>query len=124
MILCSCMLSASQSCVRGVQCRKTLHGWLAQARSQGGIFFALCHEVGGRACHGCEFFLDQLCSVAAASPSEHMTLRIFALQRLHAATFRGVAMLINSSPVMRAGPEVPQGASQLPVSPPAPAAGD
>ena len=83
--------------------------WLAQARSQGDIFFALCHEVGGRPGRGCEIFLDQLCSVAAASPSERMAFRIYALQRLHAATFRGVAMLINSRPVMRTGPEVPSG---------------
>lgn len=94
--------------------------WLAQARSQGDTFFALCHEVGGRAGRGCEIFLDQLCSVAAASPSERMAFRIYALQRLHAATFRGVAMLINSRPVMRTGPEVPQEASPLPVPPPPP----
>ena len=41
--------------------------WLAQARSQGDTFFALCHEAGGRHGRGCEIFLDQLCSVAAAS---------------------------------------------------------
>ena len=40
-----------------------------------------------------------------------------ALQRLHAATFRGVAMLINPRPVLRTGPEVPQEASPLPVPP-------
>ena len=61
------------------------------------------------------FYLDQLCSVAAASQSECMAFRIYALQRLHAATFRVVA--INSRPVMRTGPEVPQEASSLPVPP-------
>ena len=54
------------------------------------------------------------------SPSKRMAFRIYALQRLHAATFRGVAMLINSRPVMRTGPEVPQEASPLPVPPPPP----
>ena len=83
-------------------------------------FLALCHEAGGRAGRGCEIFLDQLCSVAAASQSERMAFRIYALRRLHAATFRGVAMLINSRPVMRTGPEVPQEASSLPVPPPPP----
>ena len=83
-------------------------------------FLALCHEAGGRAGRGCEIFLDQLCSVAAASQSERMAFRIYALQRLHAATFRGEAMLINSRPVMRTGPEVPQEASSLPVPPPPP----
>ena len=28
--------------------------WLAQARSQGGTFIALCHKAGGRAGRGCE----------------------------------------------------------------------
>ena len=49
-----------------------------------------------------------------------MAFRIYALQRLHAATFRGAAMLINPRPVMRTGPEVPQEASPLPVPPPPP----
>jgi hypothetical protein len=49
-----------------------------------------------------------------------MAFRIHALQRLHAATFRGAAMLISSHPVMRTGPEVPQEASPLPVPPPHP----
>ena len=46
-----------------------------------------------------------------------MAFRIYALQRLHAAIFRGVAMLINSRPVMRTGSKVPQEASSLPVPP-------
>ena len=53
-----------------------------------------------------------------------MAFRISALQRLHAANFQGVelevAMLINSRPVMRTGPEVLQEASSLPVPPPRP----
>ena len=59
--------------------------WLAQARSQGDTFFALCHEAGCRAGRGCEVFLDQLCSVAAASQSERIAYMTYALQRLHAA---------------------------------------
>ena len=49
-----------------------------------------------------------------------MVFRIYALQRLHAATFRRVAMRISSRPVMRTGPEVPQEASPLPVPHPPP----
>ena len=49
-----------------------------------------------------------------------MAFGIYAIQRLHAATFRGVAMLINSRLVMRTGPEVSQKASSLPVPPPPP----
>jgi len=102
----------------GVQCRKLR---LACSSSEpGGHLLALCHEAGGRAGRGCAIFLDQLCSVAAASQSGRMAFGIYALQRLHAATFREVAMLINSRPVMRTGPEVPQEASSLPVPPPRP----
>ena len=119
---CAAALSPGHGAAWGAVQKNT--AWLAQAQSQGDLFFALCHEAGGRVGRGCEIFLDQLCSVAATSQSERMAFRIYALQRLHAATFRGVAMLINSRPVMRTGPEVPQEASSLPVPPPAPAAGD
>jgi len=52
-----------------------------------------------------------------------MAFRIYALQRLHAATFRGVAMLINSRPVMRTAGGPPGGLFAA-GAPPAPAAGD
>jgi len=103
----------------GVQCRKTPPG-LLRLGARGALFSLSATRQGGRAGRDCEIFLDQLCSVAAASQSERMAFRIYALQRLHAATFRGVAMLINSRPLMRTGPEVPQEASSLPVPPPPP----
>ena len=85
----------------GVQCRKTPPG-LLRLGARGALFSLSATRQGGRAGRDCEIFLDQLCSVAAASQSERMAFRIYALQRLHAATFRGVAMLINSRPVIRA----------------------
>jgi len=38
-----------------------------------------------------------------------MVFKVYALQRLHAASFRGVAAVINSRPVIRTGPSVPPG---------------
>ena len=38
-----------------------------------------------------------------------MAFKVYALQRLHAANFRGVAAVINSRPVIRTGPGVPPG---------------
>ena len=38
-----------------------------------------------------------------------MAFKAYALQRLHAASFRGVAAVINSRPVIRTGPGVPPG---------------
>ena len=102
----------------GVQRRKTPPG-LLRLGARGTLFSPSATRWGGALAAAARFF-DQLCSVAAASPSERMAFRIYALQRLHAATFRGVAMLINSRPVMRMGPEVPQKASSLPVPPPPP----
>ena len=38
-----------------------------------------------------------------------MAFKVYALQRLHAANFRGVAAVINSRPVIRTGPGAPPG---------------
>ena len=65
--------------------------------------------------------MRSLCDAAA---TEQSWSRKISLQRLHAATFRGVVMLINSRPVMRMGPEVPPGGLIAAGAPPAPAAGD
>ena len=44
-----------------------------------------------------------------------MAFKAYALQRLHAANFRGVAVVINSRPVIRAGPGVPPGLGPQPL---------
>jgi hypothetical protein len=103
-----------------VQCRKTPLG-LLRLGARGDTFLnALCHEAGGRAGRGCEIFLDQLCSVAAASPNGRMAFRIYALQRLHAAAFRGAAMPINPPPGDAHGPRGPPGGLAATGAPPPP----
>ena len=44
-----------------------------------------------------------------------MAFKVFALQRLQAASFCGVAAVINSRPVIRTAPGVPPGCGLLPL---------
>ena len=52
---------------------------------------------------------------AGGSASDRMAFKAYALQRLHAANFRGVAAVINSRPVIRTGPGVPPGLGLQPL---------
>ena len=54
-------------------------------------------------------FLGMIIDSAGGSASDRMAFKVYALQRLHAANFRGVAAVINSRPVIRTGPGVPPG---------------
>ena len=79
-----------------------------------------CGECSATAQVGQSIYLDEL-SVAAGGPSsDRVAFKTYALQRLHAATFRGVALLINSRPVLRTGAEVPPERGALPLSLPPP----
>jgi len=51
-------------------------------------------------------FLGMKINSAGGSASGRMAFKVHALQRLHAANFRGVAAVINSRPVIRTGPVV------------------
>ena len=92
--------------------------WLQLAHSQGDTFIPLCHESGGRLGAQAIKFLDELSVTAGGSQGDRVAFKTYALQRLHAATFRGVALLINSRPVLRSGPEVPPERGALPLPPP------
>ena len=52
---------------------------------------------------------------AGGSASDRMAFKVYALQRLHAANFRGFAAVINSRPVIRTGPGVPPGLGLQPL---------
>ena len=54
-------------------------------------------------------FLGMIIDSAGGSASDRMAFKVYALQRLHAANFRGVAAVINTRPVIRTGPDVPPG---------------
>jgi len=54
-------------------------------------------------------FLGMIFDSAGGSASDRTAFEVYALQRLHAANFRGVAAVINSRPVIRTGLGVPPG---------------
>ena len=80
--------------------------WLAQTQSQGDKFVPACHEAGGAIGEPALALLDKLVATVGGSTGDRTAFRIYILQRLHAASFRGVAMLILSRPVMRTGDHV------------------
>ena len=75
---------------------------------QGGGFFALCHEA-------YDFLGMIIDSAGGSSASDRMAFKVYALQRLHAANFRGVAANINSRQAIRTGPVVSPGCGLLPL---------
>ena len=78
--------------------------WLEHTTPQGVAFYALCHEAGGRMGDSAYDFLGMIIDSAGGSASDRVAFKVYALQRLHAANFRGVAAVISSRPVIRTGP--------------------
>ena len=76
-------------------------------QSKGGAFYAPCHEAGDRMGDSAYDFLGMITDSAGGSASDRMAFKVYALQRLHTANFRGVAAVINSRPVIRTGPGAP-----------------
>ena len=64
--------------------------WLDHTIPQGDAFFALCHEAGGRMGGSAYDFLGMIIDSAGGSASGHIAFKVYALQRLHAANFRGL----------------------------------
>ena len=89
--------------------------WLRHTMPQGDVFFALCHEAGGHMGDSAYDFLGMIIDSVGGSASDRMAFKVYALQRLHAANFRGVAAVINSRPAIRTGPGVPPGCGLLPL---------
>ena len=88
--------------------------WLDHTIPQGDAIYALCHEAGGRMGDSAYDFLGMIIDSAGGSASDRMAFKVYALQRLHAANFRGVAAVINSRPVIRTGPGAPPPGLGLP----------
>jgi len=76
---------------------------------QGDAFYALCLEAGGRMGDSAYDFLGMIIDSAGGSACGRMAFKVYALQRLHAANFHGVAAVINSRSVIRTGPGAPPG---------------
>ena len=71
--------------------------WLDHTMPQGDAFCALCHEAGGRMGDSAYDFLGMIIDSAGGLASDRMAFKVYALQRLHAANFCGVAAVISSS---------------------------
>ena len=93
--------------------------WEEEARRQGDNFIPLCHEAGGRLGKPALDLVDLLAR-SAGDGSEREAFKTYALQRLRALTFSGVARIILARPPFRTGPEVPPARGALPLASPPP----
>jgi len=78
--------------------------WLSHTRPQGGTSIPISSEVGGRQGEQASALLGKICMSAGGSLSDRTAFKVYALQRLHAATFRGVAAMTNARPIWHTGP--------------------
>jgi hypothetical protein len=82
--------------------------WQDKVEAQGDTFMALCVEAGGRLNEQFLKLIDYFASMSGSTESERRAFTIFALQRIHLASQRGVAQLI------RAHEPIPDGPCSLP----------
>jgi hypothetical protein len=93
--------------------------WQDKVESQGDTFMALCVEAGGRLNEQFLKLVDYFASVSGSTEAERRAFTVFALQRIHLASQRGVARLIRVHEPIPDGPCVlaPRGLIQLGVLP-------
>ena len=77
-------------------CRAEERGVAQPDPAARGHVIPICHEVGGRQGVLASALLDKTCISAGGALSDRTTFKVYALQRLHAATFRGVAAVTNA----------------------------
>lgn len=82
--------------------------WKSFVEAQGDVFWALCAESGGRLNGHFFELVEYLSTFAGSSSAERRAFSVFAFQRIHVASQRGVARLI------RAHDPVPEGPCLLP----------
>jgi hypothetical protein len=78
--------------------------WQQKVESQGDTFMALCIEAGGRLNEQFLKLIDYFASVNGSTEAERRAFTIFALQRVHLASQRGVAQLIRAQEPIPDGP--------------------
>jgi len=105
---------AGLSC--GSAARKN-EAWLSHTRPQGDTFIPICSEVGGRQGAQANDLLDKTFMSAGGSLSDRTAFTVYALERLHAATFRGVAAVISARPIWCTGPGIFLGQAVSPRGP-------
>jgi hypothetical protein len=78
--------------------------WQKKVESQGDTFMALCIEAGGRLNEQFLKLIDYFASVNGSTEAERRAFTIFALQRVHLASQRGIAQLIRAQEPIPDGP--------------------
>ena len=101
---CAAALNPKHGAVWGVA--RKHKAWLSHNRSQRDTSIPICHEVGGRQGVQANDLLDKIFMFTGGSLSDRTAFKVYALQRLHEATFRGVAAVINARQIWRTDPGV------------------
>ena len=89
--------------------------WKSFVDAQGDIFWALCAESGGRLSDHFIELAEYLSMFAGSTSAERRAFSVFAFQRIHIASQRGVARLIRAHDPVPEGPCLipPRGALEL-----------
>ena len=112
---CAAALNPGFGAVRGAA-RKN-EAWLDSIRLQGGTLIPICHKAGGRQGEQASGLRGKICMSAGGTLSDRTAFKVYASQRLHAVTFRGVAAVISARPIWRTGPGVFPGQAVSPRGP-------
>ena len=112
---CAAALNPGHGAVWGAA-RKTGRGSTTPGH-KGARSSPICHEVGGRQGAQANDLLDIICMSAGGSLSDRTAFKVYALQRLHTATYRGVAAMISARPIWRTAPGVFPGQALSPRGP-------
>jgi hypothetical protein len=78
--------------------------WQQRVEAQGDTFMALCVEAGGRLNEQFLKLIDYFASISGSTEAERRAFTIYALQRIHLASQRGVAQLIRAQEPIPDGP--------------------
>jgi len=89
--------------------------WKSFVDAQGDVFWALCAESGGRLSDHFVELVEYLSMFAGSTSAERRAFSVFAFQRIHIASQRGVARLIRAHDPVPEGPCLipPRGALEL-----------
>ena len=78
--------------------------WQQKVEAQGDTFMALCVEAWGRLNKQFLKLIDYFASISKSTEAERHAFTVFALQRIHLASQRGVAQLIRAQEPIPDGP--------------------
>ncbi len=125
----TCLVSSPTNCKRAAEIPGTAadlgatekrRNWSGPAHSAGFEVAPICVEEGGRLGEACLALIMDLSRTLSTSESDRAAFRTFALQRVHMASQRGIARIINELAPIRHGPHVIPGPTYFELAPPPP----